>query len=164
MKRVLNIFITIGFILTALSALYVAMVPEHIKELVPQINWLTALIVGGTGGAFGSVGLYFKAFMKDESDKNDKEINTLRKDVIKLAELMVSMRDIITKLEEALGKATEENNRENINYQQTLQHIQRAIALIEVDLATKLTNPLIDKDAAKVIEGVLNEKENEDTI
>ena len=51
-RKILNIFISLGFTITALSAGYVLLVPDHIKEMLPQLNWLVALVTGGSAGAF----------------------------------------------------------------------------------------------------------------
>lgn len=67
-----------------LSATYVSLPPEY-QALIPQFNWLTALISGGATGVVGIAGLTFKAFIGNAKIESDKKYQTLVKEYLELA-------------------------------------------------------------------------------
>lgn len=160
MKKLLNIFIGINFAWVGINAIYFGLIPEHIRVMLPEYNWLTALVSGGATGFFGSAAIYVKSLLSKER-KDTSEI------VEKQNNIIFSLLDAITSLEEKVLKADKkidtnnlEVNKINIHYGELIKQIKRLIKLQEVDLASKLTNPLLDEDKAEEIRGVLSEKEN----
>lgn len=123
-----------------LSAAYVSLPPEY-QALIPQFNWLTALISGGATGVVGIAGLTFKAFIGNAKIESDKKYQTLVKEYLELANAYKLVRDEI-------GSVKLELNATNIN-------LGEMIDLVKIDLQAKLSNPLIDQKVKELIEGVL---------
>lgn len=160
-RKILNIFISLGFTVTALSAGYVLLVPDHIKEMLPQLNWLVALVTGGSAGAFSSIGLYFRTTMDTQNIVVEEKIEKSLNAVTDMAKLVIDLKNQYSELKEVLNNLLTENNRENVTNQTFLIELQRLKELLTVDLESKLTNPLIDKDAEVKIRSVLNGKPND---
>lgn len=123
-----------------LSAAYVSLPPEY-QALIPQFNWLTALISGGATGVVGIAGLTFKAFIGNAKIESDKKYQTLVKEYLELANAYKLVRDEVTSVKLEL-------NTTNIN-------LGEMIDLVKIDLQAKLSNPLIDQKVKELIEGVL---------
>ena len=159
--KLINIFISIFFGITALALVYVGVVPDHIKALMPkELNWLTVIIVGIATGGAGSGLVYLKHFLNKERQENTSGLESLTRLFISQEEKVEELTKHNDKLEKILNNILSEKNKENINVENLTKRYDRLIKLVETDLETKLTNPLIDKSADEKIRGVLNEKEN----
>lgn len=116
-----------------LSAVYLAL-PVEYQEMLPQMNWLTAVISGGSTALLGSGGLAVQSFMTKAKVTADTKYVDIASKFLKLVDeykaLEAKYNDVV--------KAIEENN-----------------TLLKVELKTKLDNPLITETSRQAIEGVL---------
>lgn len=159
--KLINVFISIFFGITALALVYIGVVPDHIKALMPkELNWLTVIIVGIATGGAGSGLVYLKHFLNKERQENTSGLESLTRLFISQEEKVKELTNHNDKLDKILNNILSEKNKENINVENLTKRYDRLIKLVETDLETKLTNPLIDKNADEKIRGVLNEKEN----
>lgn len=162
--KLINVFISIFFGITALALVYISVVPDHIKALMPkELNWLTVIIVGIATGGAGSGLVYLKHFLNKERQENTSGLESLTRLFISQEEKVKELTKHNEKLEKILNNILSEKNKENINVENLTKKYDRLIKLVETDLETKLTNPLIDKRADEKIRGVLNEKENDNS-
>lgn len=159
-KKLINLFIALGFIVAALSGAYILLVPEYIKEQIPQLNWLVALTAGGASGGFASIALYLKTMLSTQDLRVDDKVEKSVKAVNQIIDLVINLREQYKEIEIVLNELLVENNKDNINDEALTANLSELIKLVKVDLNSKLTNPLIDKDAAEQIRGVLNGKDD----
>ena len=110
---------------------------------------------------FSSIGLYFRTTMDTQNIVVEEKIEKSLNAVTDMAKLVVDLKNQYSELKEVLNNLLTENNRENITNQTFLIELQRLKELLTVDLESKLTNPLIDKDAEVKIRSVLNGKPND---
>lgn len=158
--RVANIFIIVGFLWTLISFLYITVLPSEIKASIPQFTWVTALLSGGTTGLFASGAVYVKAFIQKRDIEVDDKLKGFADYMLQIISHYEEMIKNYEKIAKDLEDLVVENNKRNINNKELNKDLNRLRALLEVELQTKLTNPLIDKEADKIIRGILNEKEN----
>ena len=116
-----------------LSATYLAL-PIEYQEMLPQFNWLTAVISGGSTMLLGTGGLAVKTFLTNARVQSDSKYLLLGEKFLELT----------TKYEVL-----------HSDYQTVVSAIDRNNLLLSIDLKTKLSNPLIDATAKALIEGVL---------
>jgi len=127
-----------------LSATYLAL-PIEYQEMIPQFNWLTALISGGSTALLGTGGLAVKTWLTNAKVQSDEKYNVLANKFMQLVafydEAKVAYNELTTKYD-MLDKSIRYNSK-----------------LLSIDLQTKLDNPLITETARNLIEGIANEKE-----
>lgn len=116
-----------------LSAVYLAL-PVEYQEMLPQMNWLTAVISGGSTALLGSGGLAVQSFMTKAKVTADTKYV-----------------DIVSKF----LKLVDEYKALEAKYEDIVISIERNNILLATDLKTKLSNPLIDETSKELIEGVL---------
>lgn len=142
MKTLFNVTVYSMLGWSILSATYLAL-PIELQEMLPQMNWITAVVSGGSTALLGTGGLTVKTLlMKAKTDSNDKYF-LLGNEFLKLVD-----------------KYNELNNK----YDTVDASIERNSQLLEVSLRAKLSNPLIDAKVKELIEGVLNEVLNEGVL
>ena len=128
-----------------ISAIYLGLPPE-VKELLPEMNWVTAVVSGGSTTLIGSASLMFRSMLAKSNTATNEVYASIAKLVLdnnkKYDEIVASNLQVVQSNIE-LKASTDRNN-----------------LLLETVLKTKLSNPLIDEFTKKVIEGVLNEEEN----
>lgn len=126
---------------TILSATYVSLPPD-IQALVPQFNWLTAVISGGATGVMGIAGVSLKAFINKAQGESDTKYKLLAHEYLQVVEEYKAMKNELTATKQEIARTNES--------------VARVSNLLEVDLKAKLSNPLIDKTVKEMIEGVVN--------
>lgn len=126
-----------------------SVLPQEVKDLIPQFNELTALISGGSTMLIGSGGLVFQAWLTKARVEADGKYSEVANYIITLSDKYSELTNTIRLVE----KASKESDQ---NYAQRLTRIE---TLLETDLRAKLSNKLIDEEIKSLIEGVLNEEE-----
>lgn len=116
--------------------------PAEYQNLIP-FNWVTALVSGGTTGLLGTAGLVMKSYLDKAKVSANERFNLLSE----------SYKNVVN----AYGEIKTELSGLKEQYQMTRQELNDTRKLIEVDLRSKLSNPLIDEKVRELIEGVLNE-------
>lgn len=122
-----------------LSAVYVAL-PVEIQAMLPQMNWITAVISGGSTALIGTGGLVVRSWLDNARKVSDDKLNLFAANIMQLRE---SYNTVATKYDE-LTAATNYNNQ-----------------LLAVDLRTKLDNPMITDTARQLITQVLTHDSQE---
>jgi len=144
-KKVLfDIVVYSMLVWTILSAGYVSLPPEY-QALIPQFNWLTALISGGTTGVLGLAGVTLKAYLSKAQVESDSKFKLLAGEYLQVVEQYKLMQGELTATKTELVA----NN----------EIVAKMIELLKVDLSAKLSNPLIDAKVKELIAGVINESE-----
>lgn len=139
MKKVLfNIVIYTMLGWSVLSAVYLAL-PVEYQEMLPDFNWLTALISGGSTALLSTGALTVQSFL-NKSKTTTNETFTLLKD--NYSEIVNEYK--ILKTQYAELKTTLDYNNE----------------LLRAELKAKLSNPLIDEEVKSLLEQVIiNDKQ-----
>lgn len=115
------------------SAVYVAL-PVEYQAMIPQFNWLTAVVSGGSTLLLGSGGLAVQAWLSKARTTSDAKYNLLAEKFLTLTQKYDEIKTAYTQVVASVN----ENNK-----------------LLKIDLNTKLSNPLIDETARNMIEQVL---------
>lgn len=137
-KKLLNIAIYVMLGWTMLSAGYLAL-PVEYQEMLPHMNWLTAVVSGGSTFVLGSGGLALQRMLnKTSSDYTNK--------YIQLGQEFLNLKGEYGKLGIRI------DDLETVN--------KELIKLLKINLNTKLDNPLLTDKARALIEGVLNEEKD----
>lgn len=139
-KKILNIvtFAMIGW--GAISATYLALPPE-IKELLPNMNWVTAVVSGGSTTLLGAISIYVRGYVNKSNIANNEALSGLTNFYIQskeeYAKFIEYQKEVITAYKDM--KASTDRNNE----------------LLEAVLQTKLDNPLLTDTARELINNVL---------
>lgn len=137
-KKILNVAIYVLLGWSILSAGYLAL-PVEYQEMLPQMNWLTAVVSGGSTFILGSGGLALQRMLnKTNKDYTDK--------YIQLGQEFLNLKNEYDKLGSRI------DNLETVN--------KELIKLLKIDLNTKLDNPLLTDKARALIEGAISEEED----
>lgn len=134
-------FVLVGYSMVSIG--YTAL-PVEIKDMIPQLNDLTALLTGGTSGVLGGAGIYFRSLMSKTKTENDEKVNAMAEKIISIG----SKYDQLANKYDEMKSIFMEGKQETIELQK----------LIKADINLKLSNPLIDEKAKEITEGVLNDK------
>lgn len=128
------------------SAGYLAL-PIEYQEMLPQMNWIIALVSGGSTALLGTGGLVVQSFISKTKLDTSNKINEISNVIIQLVDeyktLKTEYKNLQTENAE-LKNAILENNK-----------------LLKIDLKTKLDNPMTTNTARVMIEGVINESKKE---
>lgn len=144
-KKVLfDIVVYAMLVWTIVSAGYISLPPEY-QALIPQFNWLTALISGGTTGVLGLAGVTVKSFITRAKTESDAKYQLLANEYLQVVEQYKILQSEIGTTTTKLA----DNN----------EMVSQLIELVKVDLQAKLSNPLIDAKVKELIAGVINENE-----
>lgn len=147
-KALFNIVVYALLLWSLLTGVY-AVLPQDVKDLIPQFNGLTAIISGGSAALIGSGGLVFKTWLaKAQTESNDKYKDVVEK-FLMITDKYGELANQYKRLESVLHEST----------QKYAERIKTLETLLKVDLQAKLSNKLIDEEVRRLLEGVLDEKE-----
>ena len=131
--KIFNVLVYTMLGWSVLSAVYLAL-PVEYQSMIPEFNWLTALISGGSTGLLGTGALAVQSFLnKAKATSNDTF--TLLKD---------NYTEIVNEYKILKVQYTE--------LQQTLAYNNE---LLKTELKTKLSNPMITAEAEQLIKQVI---------
>lgn len=137
--RIIFNFISIIMLLwTIISGAYMAL-PAEYKALIPQFNWLTALVSGGSTGILGATMLIVDGYLR----KNKADVDTKYFD---LAKKFLELNEKYTALENKVNSNTEAQLETN-------ELLKKTNNLISIDLESKLSNPLVEDFIKEKIRG-----------
>lgn len=143
MRKLFNFISIIMLLWTIIAGVYLAM-PQEYRELIPEFNWLTALVSGGSTGILGSTMLILNSYLKRNKDSVDSKYLDLANKFLTLNQKYNTLSaDVV-------------NN--TIIQKETNELIKKNTELLSIDLESKLSNPLIEDFIKEKIGGVLNEK------
>ncbi len=148
MKTLRFIFKIVSFMLllwTIISGAYMAL-PQEYKDMIPQFNWLTALISGGSTGVLGFSILLIDKMTKKYEDKVDTKYIELAK---KFLELNNQYNELEIKYSNIENKIYE-NTKLQLENKSIIEKTQR---LISLDLESKLSNPLVENHIKEKLRG-----------
>lgn len=129
LRTLFNIVSIIMLLWTIISGAYLAL-PAEYKELIPEFNWLTALVSGGSTGVLGSTILLVDRQLKKQDTNNSNKY-------LDLATKFLSLNDKYLALENKVSNNTEVQNETN-------DLLKKTNKLISIDLESKLSNPLVE--------------------
>lgn len=144
-RKLFNLISIIMLLWTIISGAYLAL-PQEYKDLIPQFNWLTALVSGGSTGILGTTILLVDSYMK----KNKADVDTKYFD---LAKKFLEINEKYSNLEKKVEISTAETMKSN-------DLIAKTNRLLEIDLESKLSNPLVENFIKEKIRGEGIGKEN----
>jgi len=143
-KQFLNIAVYVLLGWSMLSAGYLAL-PVEYQEMLPQMNWLTAVVSGGSTLVLGTGGLALQRILS----KTSQDYTTK---YIELGQEFLNLKSEYDKLGDKVNELQSTN--------------KDLFKLLKVDLEAKLDNPMLTDKARALIEGaihkegVLNEKKD----
>lgn len=147
-KKVLfNIVVYALLIWSLLMGVY-SVLPQEVKDLIPQFNELTALISGGSTMLIGSGGLVFNTWLAKARVEADGKYQDVVEKFLLITEKYNNLESAYSKLEKSYKDGDQKQE----------QRLKRIEALLETDLKAKLSNKLIEEEVKTMIEGTLNEK------
>ena len=137
--KIFNIVVYAMLFWSILSAGYLAL-PAEYQEMLPQMNWLVAVISGGSTALLGSGGLAVQAYLAKAKTTSDTKFNLLKDNYLQLVDHYISLENQYKELKTSVDY----NNK-----------------LLAVDLKTKLDNPLITETSEQLIKQVLTNDSQE---
>ena len=132
-KTLFNIVIYSMLGWSTISAVYLAL-PIEYQAMIPEFNWLTALISGGSTALLGTGALTVQTFLTKAKATSNETFSMLKANY---SEIVNEYRILKAQYEEL--KTTVAYNNE----------------LLKVELKTKLTNPMTTDTAAELIKQVI---------
>lgn len=150
LRSLFNFVSIILLLWTIISGVYLAL-PQEYKDLIPQFNWMTALVSGGSTGVLGSAILFVDKQLKKQDASNSNKY-------LDLATKFLEIREDYKEVEKELAQ----NKKELIELKKLNEETNR---LIRVDLESKLSNPLIEEFVKEKMrgEGVGEKEEHKET-
>ena len=137
-RKLFNLISIVMLLWTILAGAYLAL-PQEYKDLIPEFNWLTALVSGGSTGILGSTMLIVNAYLK----KNQNNVDSKYLD---LANRFLALNEKYTLLEEKVTTNTK-------SQVETNELLKKTNNLISIDLESKLSNPIIEDFVKNKIRG-----------
>jgi len=137
-KKLLNIAIYVLLGWSMLSAGYLAL-PVEYQEMLPQMNWLTAVVSGGSTFLLGSGGLALQRML----NKTNKDYTTK---YIQLGQEFLNLKGKYDELGVKVD-GLESTNKE-------------LVKLLKIQLKTKLDNPMLADKSRALIEGAIYEEKD----
>lgn len=137
-RKLFNLISIVMLLWTVVAGAYLAL-PQEYKDLIPEFNWLTALVSGGSTGILGSTMLIMNAYLK----KNQNNVDSKYLD---LANRFLALNEKYTLLEEKVTKNTK-------SQVETNELLKKTNNLISIDLESKLSNPMIEDFVKEKIRG-----------
>ena len=131
--KIFNVLIYTMLGWSVLSAVYLAL-PIEYQAMIPEFNWLTALISGGSTGLLGTGALAVQSFLNKAKATSNDTFNLLKDNY---TEIVNEYKILKIQLEEV--KSTFDYNNE----------------LLRAELKAKLSNPLIDEEVKSLLEQVI---------
>lgn len=146
-RKVFTVLAYALIVFSITSAVWVTL-PDEIKNQVPQVNDWIAIISGVITLLLGGGGLTVQAFLQNSEKKSDVKINLLASNYLQVVDELKLLR-----------KEKEQDRLEKELLRKSIGNITK---LVEVDLETKLSNPLIEEKAKQIIQGVLNRGDDDE--
>lgn len=137
-RKIFNLISIVMLLWTIVAGAYLAL-PQEYKDLIPEFNWLTALVSGGSTGILGSTMLIMNAYLK----KNQNNVDSKYLD---LANRFLALNEKYTLLEEKVTTNTK-------SQVETNELLKKTNNLISIDLESKLSNPMIEDFVKEKIRG-----------
>lgn len=165
-KKIYSIIVIIGYLWFAIVLLYTTILPNELKEKLPQDlnNFALGISALGTGG-ISSILLYFKTFTTKERTLNAQTMIDFAKSIKdNEANNTLATNKIMDFID--LNNKKTQNVIDNQNVKNEIDKANNAKLgeiekLLKLELESRLTNPFLDKEVADKIEGVLNDKKEE---
>ena len=143
MKTKIFNLVTYSFLIySILCAVFVAL-PQEYQDKLPQFNWVTALVSGGSTALIGTGGVVVNSFMNKTRQDSTIKYASISEKYLEIKDAYKCLNDEIIELRNeyvSLNNLLKRNNQ-----------------LLETDLKAKLSNPLIEAEVKKMIEGVTSE-------
>jgi hypothetical protein len=130
----IGVYTLLGY--SILSFVYLSLPVEY--QDILDLDWLTALVSGSSTFLLGSGAVAVRAFLTKAKNEQLDMNKTATEKYLSLVEHYKQLQ---------------------ADYQEVKAQNNELIKLLKIDLNAKLSNPLIDEEARRQIEGALNEEE-----
>lgn len=158
-KKLFTLFTYANLGVMAINSLYFVIPPEY-QAMIPNYNWLTAIVAGGATGIIGMLSLYAKSYLQKEGNKNIEIVGKIIDKVVSLEEELIKVKTSNAEVIREVKNLDGGSNKTNLNIERLTNEIAKNNRLQVADLESKMTNPLIDKEAlSKIKELLANEEE-----
>lgn len=129
----IGVYTLLGY--SILSFVYLSLPVEY--QDILDLDWLTALVSGSSTFLLGSGAVAVRAFLAKAKNEQLDMNKTATEKYLSLVEHYKQLQ---------------------ADYQEVKAQNNELIKLLKIDLNAKLSNPLIDEEARRQIEGALNEE------
>lgn len=157
-NKILNILIIVGYSWLSIALLY-SQLPLEYQELVPFINKDFLIFSGATTGAISAVIQYLKHVMNQNSETNLKSLLKFDNLLIEQAKKIKEQGFQIDNLSRIVEQLTRVKEKENVKQDEIINLLKESNTYAKLELQSRITNPLIDKEIKEQIEKVLEDEE-----
>lgn len=158
-SKLLNI-VSYSLIGYSVGAAFMGTVPE-LQALIPQFTTQLAVWTGIPASTMGAIGLsvqsYINSARKTDLTMNQGVVGGLDKVFKKVDEVIEKQDKVITNLSSKYDGLERKYDDLKTEYKALTGSLNTLVKLVRVDLEAKLSNPLIDEEVKKLIEGALDE-------
>ena len=159
MKKIINALIIIGYLWLSLITLYNTVLPQQYKDLVPQFTNLPFLLSATFAGVLSSALLYMKQFTNKQGKVQVETLIAFNEKLKDRDSTIFKMEAMIYSQNSNINSLNELKTKENAKQDIIVKRLERSIELAELELASRLTNPLIDTNIKERINKVLDNEE-----
>lgn len=157
-NKILNILIIVGYSWLSIALLY-SQLPLEYQELVPFINKDFLIFSGATTGAISAVIQYLKHVMNQNSETNLKSLLKFDNLLIEQAKKIKEQGFQIDNLKNVVEQLTKIKEEDNEKQKEIIKLLKINNNYAKLELQSKVTNPLIDKEIKEQIEKVFEDEE-----
>lgn len=160
MKKIINALIIIGYTWLTFALVYEFAIPIEFKNKIPELNNFMILYSGAFTGVISSALLYMKNFTNNSQKLNITQFMTIRDEFSEVFNKIDKLDSVVVKQNTNINRFNELKEQENIKLDESIKLQKETNKLLKLELESRITNPLIDKDIKNKIKAVLNNEED----
>ena len=160
MKKIINALIIIGYTWLTFALVYEFAIPIEYKSKIPLLNNFMLLYSGTFTGVISSALLYMKNFTNNSQKLNITQFMTIREEFSEVFNKIDKLDSVVVKQNTNINRFNELKEQENIKLDESIKLQKETNKLLKLELESRITNPLIDKDIKNKIKAVLNNEED----
>ena len=160
MKKIINALIIIGYTWLTFALVYEFAIPIEFKNKIPVLNNFMLLYSGAFTGVISSALLYMKNFANNSQKLNITQFMTIREEFSEVFNKIDKLDSVVVKQNTNINRFNELKEQENIKLDESIKLQKETNKLLKLELESRITNPLIDKDIKNKIKAVLNNEED----
>lgn len=164
-KKILNIFIVLGYLWLSLAFIYTSVLPAEFKAKLPHVDIWSFAMSGVVTGGVSTILMYVKHYISKERVSNLETMIELHKKISenddRTKEQVDKLKSLIYEQSANIKKFIEQTANKEVIEKENAERLERIIELIEVELKSKMSNPFVEKDVLSEIEEVLGVEKEE---
>lgn len=161
MKKIVNVLIIIGYLWLTVIMLYNTVLPAQYKDLIPQFTNLPFLLSATFAGVLSSALLYMKQFTNKQNETNVNALLNFNDKLKDFDSTIFKLESLVNGQNGNLNTLNTENEKKSVKYDEIIKLLEKNNRLAQVELESRITNPLIDNNIKVKIKELLdNEKKN----